>query len=414
MTEMPQTSHINASSRRILIFINRHKEQIAGFLLITAFVIFYLVDGYYKYNYRTLYIEVPYGKILKGLFEIFAIIYGIITINKIKANILTAIFLLTVFYFIGAYVVSNNITNYNWPDNLSKLFKLLFPFSIFLIAYDVLRSDYFSKKLWLTYKWVIYFNVLLIFIGWIFSIPFLRTYRGPWRFGFDGFIFAQNEASYLFIFALATAYYRRFYLGIKEMFFWWVLLASFLVGTKAVLIFIIMLFLYHLTQRVSIKKLLIFSISILSVGYLLFYSLLNKILMNAWENFQYNVEKHDLLFALLSGRNTFIQQKLIPLITEKWEWINFLVGGHDITHYYIEMGLLDLFLFFGIVGSLLYLYLFVKIYNYVDFDYKFKIFFLVLLLGLIALSGHFFESAIAGIHFIFFVIINHKLNATKH
>jgi len=36
------------------------------------------------------------------------------------------------------------------------------------------------------------------------------------------------------------------------------------------------------------------------------------------------------------------------------------------------------------------------------------LFFIITLVALIALSGHFFESAIAGIHFIFFIILNHK------
>ena len=143
-------------------------------------------------------------------------------------------------------------------------------------------------------------------------------------------------------------------------------------------------------------------------GYLLFYSLLNEILMNAWENFQYFVKTRGVLFALLSGRNEFINNKLIPLITEKWNFINFFVGGHDVTYYYMEMGLLDLFLFFGLIGSFLYLYLFVRMYNYTGFSYKFKLFFLLALLGLVTFAGHFFESAIAGIHFIFFIILNHN------
>jgi len=376
-------------------------------LLSFALIIFFISDGIYKIEVRGGLSSFRIGVIVKGIFTLIFFFYAIIYLSKEKNHLLFSIFILGAFFFIGQFLLVQNMTSLKISENLNRFFKYIFILLLYMPASDILVSKKCPYILLKLYKFIIWFNGIVILIAFLFSIDMFRTYIGPWRFGFDGLIYAQNEASYFFILALTTFYYRRFYLHIKEWTFWLVLITSLLVGTKAVLLYIILLLLFHISQRVSIKKILIAVSSIAIIGYFVFSSTINKILLNAWQIFQYNYEKEGLLFALLSGRNTFINTKLLPLIGEKWTWLNFLIGGQDVQKYYIEMGFFDLFLFFGLIGMLLYLYIFIKIYNRITFEYKFKLFFLLALSGIIGLSGHFFTSSIAAMYFIVFILINH-------
>ncbi len=383
-------------------------------LLAVSLLIFFIVDGIYKIEVRGGYGSFRLGIIVKGLFELFFFLYAIILLNKQKLHLLFSIFIFALFFLTGQYLIYQEMTDLHFGDNLNRFFKYILIILLYIAASDVLDSDKYPEKLLKLYKSIIWINGFVIIIALLLSIKVFRTYAGPWRFGYNGLIYAQNDSSYFFIFALTTFYYRRFYLFIKEWIFWLILITSILVATKAVFLFILLLILFHLTQRVSIKKILIVGLSLAVAGYLIFSSIINKILLNAWGVFQYNYHKGGLLFALLSGRNTFLQAKFIPLVTQIWTLPNFFIGGQDVELYYMEMGFFDLFLFFGIIGLLLYLYIFIKIYNRVSFSYKFKLFFLLALLGIVGLSGHFFNSSIAVTYFIIFVLINYKYQSENY
>ncbi len=388
--------------------------KLALLLFSVSLLIFFIVDGIYKIEVRGGFGNIRLGIIIKGIFELLFFLYALLYLNKQRIHLLFAIFVLSVFFFTGQFLLSKNMTDLHFGDNFSRFFKYIFIILLYIAASDILDSKQYPERLLKLYKSIIWFNGLIIIIAFLLSLKIFKTYAGPWRFGYNGLINAQNDSSYFFILALTTFYYRRFYLRHKEWTFWLVLITSLLVATKAVLLYIVLLLLFHVTQRVSIKKILIAGLSFAITGYFIFSSAINKILINAWENFQYTYEKKGLLFALLSGRNTFLQTKFIPLITQKWSWLNFFIGGQDVEKYYIEMGFFDLFLFFGLIGMLLYLYIFIKIYNRITFDYKLKLFFLLALLGIVGLSGHFFNSSIAVNYFIIFILINYSYQSEKY
>ncbi len=375
-------------------------------ILLFAFVLFYFSDGLSKISYRSGSGFYRFGLIIKGLFEIVILLYAIITFNRAKASILSAIGILTGVFLIGQFFLGLNFEGINFPENFNTLFKYLFTFIFFLLVIDILSSKKSKKILLFVYKWIIGINSFFIVLGFLTNNKFLTTYTSIYRFGYDGLIFAQNEASFIFIFALTTVYYRRFYLGIKEYFFWIVLLPSLLVATKAVYLYLILLLLFHIFQKVALKNILMYAGVLMLSGYLVFSRLINEIIENSWAVFMYMYNRGGLWNALLSGRNAFIDEKLVPLITEIWTFPNFLFGGQDVTAHYIEMGFIDLFLFFGLIGSLLYLFVYYKIFNLISFAIRFKIFFGLSLMIIIATAGHFFESGIVGIHFIFLLLIS--------
>lgn len=382
--------------------------KISVSLLTIAFVLFYFSDGIGKLLYRSGAGYTPYSAILKGLFEVVILSYAIITLRKQKATIIFAVLLLLGSFLIGQFFLSLSFKELDFAENFSTLFKYLFPFIFYLLAIDVISSDKYPVMLLKYYKIIISINSLIIVLGTIFSITFLKTYKGIHRFGYDGLIFAQNEASFIFIFAITTVYYRRFYLGIKEKFFWIVLLPSLIVATKAVYVFIILLFFFHIIKRVPLKRILAFGISIFVLGYILFSTTINDIFINSYQVFMYELNRGGLLHALLSGRDAFIKDKLEPLIFEHWSFPNIIFGGQDVVAHYIEMGLFDLFLFFGLFGAIIYVFFFYSLFKLIQFKKDFKIFFGLSLLAIVATAGHFFESGIAGIHFIFLLLINRK------
>jgi hypothetical protein len=383
-------------------------------LLAVAFVIFYFTDGLGKILQRGGSGFYRYSAFLKGFFEIVVLIFSLIALNRSKINILISIVILLFGFFIGQFFLSLNFENLLFYENFNTLFKYFFPLIVALAALDILSFNHYPLKIFKFYRFIIILNSCLIVIGFLFDIEVLSTYSGPWRFGFDGLIFAQNEASYIFIFAVTTVYYRRFYLNIKEYFFWIVIIPSIIVATKAVYLYLILLFLFHLFKRVSLKNILTFGISFLIFGYFLFSSAINRIFINSYNIFMYMYEREGLWGALLSGRGAYIREKLKPLIFEEWTIPNFIFGGQDVVSHYIEMGFIDLFLFFGIFGSILYLYIFYNIFKMISFPKDFKLFFGISLAIIIATAGHFFESGIAGLHFIFLLLINRNLSKKLH
>ena len=379
-------------------------------LLAVAFVTFYFSDGLGKILQRSESGFYRYSAFLKGFFELMALALSFIAINKSKLNILLGIIILLCGFLIGQYFLSLRFKDLLFFENFNTLFKYFFPLIISLIALNIINSEQNPTTLFKYYRLIIILNSCLLSLGFLFNIEVLSTYSGPWRFGYDGLIFAQNEASYIFIFAITTVYFRRFYLNIKEFFFWIVLIPSIIVATKAVYLFLILLLLFHVYKRISLKNLLAFGVFTNVFGYFLFSSAINKIFINSYNVFMYMYEKEGLWGALLSGRGAYISEKLKPLIFEYWSIPNFIFGGQDVVSHYIEMGFIDLFLFFGIFGSILYLYIFYSIFKMIAFPRDFKLFFGISLAIIVATAGHFFESGIAGLHFIFLLIINRNLD----
>lgn len=376
-------------------------------LFVVALPLFYLTDGLYKIFARS-GIELRLGPVIKGAFAVFVILYSLFNFNKSKLYIYISIVLLILCFLIGQFFLSFNIDKLNFFENFNTLFKYLSPLIYLLLVIDIFTLKKYPQKIEKYFKLILSINNIFIVMGLLTGMFLLKTYTGSHRFGYNGLIFAQNEASYIFILSITTFYYRRFYLGFKEIFFWIVLIPALIVGTKAVYLFLVLLLLFHLFKKIPIKKLItsLFVGSLL--GYLVFHAMLNKILLNAWQVFMYLYHKKGLLFALTSGRNEFIEKKLEPLVFGKWLPPNFIFGGQDVVYYYTEMGFIDLVLFFGPVGAIFYSLIYFKLINLLSFRKDFKLFFSVSLFIIIFTSGHYFDSSIVGFYFIVFLLLNKK------
>ncbi len=228
-----------------------------------------------------------------------------------------------------------------------------------------------------------------------FGIKLFSTFPiGAARFGYDGLIFAQNEASIFYLLGLFVFYYDWRYNKKPPKKLTFVLFLCFITGMKAVLLGIGLLAIYHFFSTVNIKKLL-YIISGTIAGAVIVILSFSK-LKALFGYYYYFFINKGFVYTILGGRNTFIESRVIPYL-EKWGGLNYLIGGQNISNItdnlaMVEMDFLDLFLFFGLINSSLFL-LFYKKYIIGEIKNKF-FFFAVCLFFLLAFFSVIFSQVV--------------------
>src|SRR5690606_36125611 len=104
-----------------------------------------------------------------------------------------------------------------------------------------------------------------------------------------------------------------------------------------------------------------------------------------------------IMSAILSSRDELFLNETIPYMQEHWQWPNYLFGGISDLALRSQMGFIDLFLFWGSIGGILYLILFYKTFipNLTEKNAGYIILTLTLM---VFLAGNFFENASLAIY----------------
>ena len=112
-------------------------------------------------------------------------------------------------------------------------------------------------------------------------------------------------------------------------------------------------------------------------------------------------EEHGLLSALVSFRDQLFLERSLPYIKENWSTLNYLMGGLHDTGVRSQLSFADLFLFWGVIGSIWYL---AAYYNsFVTFKRtNVATAFLIIILFIIALAGNFFFYATVPLYLLIF------------
>ncbi|WP_139854194.1 hypothetical protein [Aequorivita sinensis] len=234
-------------------------------------------------------------------------------------------------------------------------------------------------------------------------MPIFKTYYN--RFGSSGAFMTPSMITYFNAFALT--YFLHKYINKRKNLIELILVSivCFLTGTKA-LIFFFLLTLFHFTllQRLYAKK----SFYMFFFGLIVLLILLkDKITEFIFVNFKPLLvvyEERGLISSLTSLRDVNFRNNFFPVISEKWNLYNFLFGGTDFEIYRVEFEIFDVFLFFGIVGMLLYLFFYFK--NIMNFN-KMKRFGKVqmgILMLTALISGNFLNNA--PIAFYLIIVLN--------
>ena len=374
----------------------------------------YLFDGINKFG--TLYLPIfsRSAIVFRFLLEIVCVLSIFMFFNRRRLDWLIWFVYFLICFFIGnlylKYVINIDILLLEQFIYFNKYFFIFF---IFFATYKVLENRESLKKVIKNFKMIFLINGYLALIGMLFKIRFFATFpTGTPRFGYDGLILAQNEASIFYLLGLFV-YYYDWQINKKPLnHLIFVLFLCLLTGMKAVILGIVLLALFHFFSKMSMKKVIYLILSTIISAIVLVLSISRlKVLFGYY--YYFFVEK-GFLFTILGGRNTFIESRIIPYLA-KWDIINYIIGGQNISNVddylaLVEMDFIDLTLFFGIFNAFVFLYLYKK---QIVGRIKNKFFYFIVLVFFLQsfFSGHFFTSSVNPIFIIIvFAYINTYIN----
>jgi hypothetical protein len=340
--------------------------------------------------------------IVRFIFEIGMLIYLFLHLKRKELVPLIFILILFVLVFAGQLIIGNSDKFF---EHFVYFNKYVYMFILYIFFSKLLFLEESKKDLIFDmFKLIILVHIVSVFIGLFFEIDFLKTfYDKDYRFGYNGFIKAANESSIVIVLILSFLYFRVIFENGSKLLLFISIIFALLSGLKAVYAFIFLLGIYHALIE---KSKLILAIIIIFFVYIFIYAddILNNESIQMFISYYFRtVEDQGWLYMLLSGRQEYLDLRLLELM-EDWSFFNFLIGGQDITVYMVEMDFFDLFLFFGLLGSAIYLYLFYWLFVKKLLCERFFLFFFLSILSMAFFSGHFFTSSIGATFFVLVTI----------
>lgn len=275
----------------------------------------------------------------------------------------------------------------NYTKNELKIFFLIFIlFSVFLLGqfYTIQFEFAYIKNIGLFFNYVYIFLIVVglkkiintknyeitknvlqlvfaiflatILIGFIFNINMFSTYYQGERFGFKGLLNKSSDLTYFLCLGIISNEILKF--KFQKYFLLAFILAVFVSGTKASLLFLVFYISYLLYQnrsKLNFKNLSIYLL--VGSGFIfLIYSLFRNKFQNTFNIFLELYQEEGLISALTSFRS----RKLLELGTlymDKWNFINYMFGGKIDYYLFTEFDFIDIIIFFGFLGGAYYLFL---------------------------------------------------------
>ena len=352
--------------------LNKSNEiKVISVLLVLAFVADFIHKFGNLYNIETYSISLFLRSILLAL----AIVrcFQVLAFTKDFKN-LALFFVIPVFLVVKLSVLDfSNYPKQNFID-LAKCFGLFY-FIYYIHGYFT-NSE--KKKLITVFKLLYFITFVVQLTAFVFSIHFLKTYPGSFRFGFNGGIGSGNEGTMFFHLGLILFFPKKkdwesfIYFGIAMLF-------TFFTGTKSSLILGVLLSLYATILFFGMKgggvSLVLFSLSLIVVSQ-----------TSTFDGFVQLAQEDGLMNSLTSYRwshlECFIQSEL-----GSWTVVDFILGRRYIICLQIEMDVFQQFIEGGLISILLLFCIWSKFSRQ-------KIFFFSSILLIAMLAGHYFHSGI--------------------
>lgn len=345
----------------LFIFKNFYERHLGNVLIISLWV--YLIGSilqkFDKYFYYDNFVH-PITAFIKLVFFFFFI--AVLALNfKIGKTLFQYLFGLSI-VFVFANVKWNLDVNLEYDffkslkaSNFFYLIKYLYPF-IFLGVFSLTKNkeEIISRYFGILEK-VLIVNAFFVFFGFFLSIDYFQSYPHSNRFGYDGLL-----DRLFFIYFSMIVILRRVFLSKIDSRFLIICLASLLSGTKLILLFFALLAVFYLYEKRKIRVLYIVSI-ILGLGIVFLKPIVNYA-AKIFPFWQHLLTKYGYLTVLLSERDLLIQN-VLEYFRNECTLNNFFFGGMEFTKYATQMDFIDLFLFFGVTGSAIYITLLSKIVN---------------------------------------------------
>jgi len=360
--------------------IVQNKNQLISRVLAFFFVLIIITDFHYKYNFRfdiQLPKELVYLKILIGivllLFSVFSFKF-----DKSKKSI----------FIIGAIIIISIISLFltdksKWRYVLYIKGQYIYGIIVFFFLINYwkdLKIDYLLKAL----KYFLWINFILILIGYFFDINIFKTYGE--RFGYNGLLKSTSVASYFYMFSLMFFLNKK-----KSKYDYWIIIniiiSSLMVGSKTLYLYLIVTLLFIIANKNQTfaknkKRFLIIFVgaaSLASFFYLKLILLLNQVLQKVYQE--------DGMPSFIFSYRDVLVKNAIEQSNKEFTIVNYLFGGVEYIKKLPQVALVDMFITFGIISSVLFIYFF--FINLPKIQNKTIKFMLYIIVGLILLRGNF-------------------------
>ncbi len=287
---------------------------------------------------------------IKGLIQIILLCYLFFKLKDRYLFWLIIVVLMIPMIWCFIYFVQNSTSQNDCYIMLRYSSKYLFSVILFLSFAELPNS--LKKNALTVFEWIFILSAILVILSALFQISFFSTY-GINRFGYKPLIAAQNEISFWWIIGIIY-FLRKHELRSSHnnlLLLFVVGIAGMLLGTKATIIFIFILFFYLLLLSTidSRFKFWGFIVLILSMMLFLYFSGIFGYFLDFYK-------ERGLLISFTSKRSLLVQER-VPVVLSTWCWYNYLIGGISSIRYLTEMDLIDIFMMFGVLGSIGYLFL---------------------------------------------------------
>lgn len=303
-----------------------------------------------------------FSLVIKALFIAFVAI-DVLKNSKTYKNSLLFLIAMTAIFFIGQLSFNSFLLGPNFVENCIYFSRYLFVFFVMLFLMNTRYS--LTARFYRVYEYIVIVNSIIVITTIVFDLPIFKTYYH--RFGSSGAFMTPSIITYFNAIALTYFLYQFLFKKKKLIELLLVSIVCFLTGTKA-MIFFFALSIIHviLLKKLYAKK----SFYFLFLGVLvLFFLAKDKISEFIYGNFKPLLEVYQergIISSLTSLRDVNFRNNFLPVLSEKWTWLNYLFGGTDFEIYRIEFEIFDVFLYFGIIGMLVYLIFYFK--NVINFN----------------------------------------------
>jgi hypothetical protein len=344
------------------------------------------------------------GLVIKGVLIFFTLIYYL---TKVKVKTIQSIYLvvvvLIVCWVIGTTVSYFNNLAFGYAYSFVVLNRYLFFLILCCLFVEMRGNEAFAFQCNKVLDWFFVLNNSLIGIGFFLNVDLFSTFD-PWgeyesgqRFGYKGLIVGGNEVAGVYLFGLAH-FFRKvmLYREGKPWLLVMTFISAILTGTRATLIGSFLLGIYF-TFRYRLSLLILVVVPF--IAFLVHYVSSNwdavrekylSFMIHAYNN-------RDIVSFLTSGRNSTLGKNLSYVFSE-WSIVNFVTGDGFL---YNEMDFFDLYFFFG-VGSLLYLYVYARIFFIRDKSLN-NVFVFSVLMSVAFIAGHILQSTVVPLFMLLYV-----------
>jgi len=316
---------------------------------------------------------------------------------------LKVFFVFFLFKLIGSVSIFNQYSNIKLfiLDIIRTPLNYFFPVLLYLSFRDLKKID--LKNIFNCYKIILYLVLFTIIIGFLFSITVFKTYHGD-RFGYSGILFWSSFASYFTIINLLILFFYNKKIENVHNLLLISFIVAFLVGTKAVYLFLGVFALYYfIDSRLYKSKNSYIFLSVLFLVFFIFKTQLSYYFSKTFKSLIDLYNNNDLQTFIFSYRNLKFDN-ILDFTSKNWSFVNYLIGGVNRKEMLAELSLFDFILNFGVIGLasylLLLLYFIKKEITLKTSKFIFIIFFLIT-----ALAGNFFNNTVIAYPLVLLLIL---------